>query len=304
MPSARFNYHNPIKSRVEIARAISEFGVTRFAVDDANEIAKILEVAEPLIDVRAIELAVRFRLPKHGASVHDFSSKFGATPDEAVALLDRVAAAGAQPVITFHPGSQCADPVAFVRHIEAAARIASRAGIVLKTLNVGGGFPARYPRATAPELEVYFAAIEAAVRSAFPAGAVPALECEPGRGLVATSTSLLVKAKLRRAATAEVFLNDGIYGGLMEGHQAPNLAPSYRAIRPDGEFAANSTAFVAFGPTCDPLDRLPHLLELPADFGEGDYIEFGSLGAYGDATTTRFNGYGDCETIAVADALI
>ena len=40
---------------------------------------------------------------------------------------------------------------------------------------------------------------------------------------------------------------------------------------------------------------------LPADIREGDYIEFGMLGAYGVAMQTRFNGFGDTETISVED---
>ena len=35
---------------------------------------------------------------------------------------------------------------------------------------------------------------------------------------------------------------------------------------------------------------------------EGDYIEIGMLGAYGVAMTTRFNGFGDVETVVVDDA--
>ena len=35
---------------------------------------------------------------------------------------------------------------------------------------------------------------------------------------------------------------------------------------------------------------------------EGDYIEIGMLGAYGVAMATRFNGFGDVETVVVDDA--
>jgi ornithine decarboxylase len=41
---------------------------------------------------------------------------------------------------------------------------------------------------------------------------------------------------------------------------------------------------------------------LPADIREGDLIEIGSLGAYGTAMGTRFNGFGETVTIASADA--
>ena len=39
-------------------------------------------------------------------------------------------------------------------------------------------------------------------------------------------------------------------------------------------------------------DHLDWVDGLPADLREGDHIEFGTLGAYGLATVTRFNGYG------------
>ncbi len=68
---------------------------------------------------------------------------------------------------------------------------------------------------------------------------------------------------------------------------------------------ANSKAatqgFKLYGPTCDSLDAMEGPFVLPADIREGDYIEFGMLGAYGVAMQTRFNGFGETETIAVED---
>ncbi len=147
-PRARLHYHNPVKSRAEIARALTVYDCRRFSVDDHQEIAKIARLAG---QTTGIELAVRFRLPPAGQSAHDFSSKFGATPEEAVALLQEVAARGFHPVLTFHPGSQCTEPKAYARHIPVAARIAAAAGVRLAALNVGGGFPT-YARAPAPIL--------------------------------------------------------------------------------------------------------------------------------------------------------
>jgi ornithine decarboxylase len=129
----------------------------------------------------------------------------------------------------------------------------------------------------------------------------PALECEPGRALCAGSVSLLTKVKLVRRQTGDVFLNDGLYGGLMEVCQAPSLMPFYRVIR-DGRVVETAAAeYTVYGPTCDPLDVLPGKLRLPADIREDDVIEFGGVGAYGTATATRFNGYGAFD-IAVTDA--
>ncbi len=295
-PAARFHYHNPVKSRAEITRAYTEFGCSRFAADHADEIAKIAElVGEP----RDIEIAIRFRLPASGHSVHDFSTKFGATPETAAALMRTAAAAGFGVVLTFHPGSQCTDPEAWRRHIETAAEIARSAEVDLAALNVGGGFPARYLKPGVPELADIFRRIETAADMAFQADRRPLLECEPGRAMVATSRALLTRVKAVRMDSREAFINDGIYGALMEMSQAPDLAPPYRAIRTEGKTSVETALWTVYGPTCDPLDVLPLPLELPQDLIEGDYIEFGTLGAYGTATATRFNGYGLFETAFV-----
>jgi ornithine decarboxylase len=47
---------------------------------------------------------------------------------------------------------------------------------------------------------------------------------------------------------------------------------------------------------------MPGPFWLPEDVREGDYIEIGMMGAYGTAMATRFNGYGDTETVMVDEA--
>jgi ornithine decarboxylase len=295
IPRATLHYHNPVRSRAEIAKAHRLYGCQRFAADDAGEIAKIAAV---IGHAPATEIAVRFRLVANGDSAHDFSSKFGATPEEAAGLLRQVAAAGFVPVLTFHPGSQCIKPAAYARHVAEAARIATNAGVRIETLNVGGGFPARYRVGDVPPPGDYFRAIAEAADEAF-GPERPGLECEPGRGLVAPAMSLLTRVKLVKRARQEVYINDGIYGALMEVNQVTCLLPRYRVIRNGEPLIGATAAFTLFGPTCDPIDRLPVALELPLDIAEDDYIEFDTLGAYGAATATRFNGYDRRELVLV-----
>jgi ornithine decarboxylase len=300
VPKAEFHYHNPVKSRREIEAAYQRFGCRRFAIDSREELEKIAAIVGT---DQGVEIAVRFVLPRQDkSSAHDFSTKFGVGETEAVALLQQVASLGFKPVLTFHPGSQCKDPSAYGRHIRAAGAIAALAHVKLHRLNVGGGFPGRYAVSQAPELSKYFAEIEVAVAEVF-GEAAPALECEPGRGLVSGCMSLLTRVKLVRGSRNEIFLNDGVYGALMEVWQVPELQPPHRIIR-NGEIVADQSRLVTvYGPTCDPLDKLPMMLSVPADIAEGDYIEFGSLGAYGQATMTEFNGYGGHATLAVEKVL-
>jgi len=165
-PSAHFHYHNPVKSRREIHNAYSKFGCRRFAVDAREEVAKIAEIVG---DDRSVEMAVRFVLPRDRASsAHDFSTKFGAPEHIAVELLQDIQRRGFVPVMTFHPGSQSRDPNVYVRHIEAAHRIAKTAGVHIGKLNVGGGFPATYPLSKPAPLDTFFTLIAEATNQAMP----------------------------------------------------------------------------------------------------------------------------------------
>jgi ornithine decarboxylase len=290
-PGAAMHFNNPVRSRGEIAHALNS-GVRSFSVDAASELDKLLSLAP-----KTIEVSVRFKLPVRGAA-YDFGEKFGAAPAEAAALLRRAAEAGASPSLTFHPGTQCIDPAAWEAYIVAAGRIASMAGVTIARLNVGGGFPSGRMRAQTHDLEVIFSRIGNAAAAAFPGGA-PALVCEPGRAMVAEAFSLAVEVRAVRDGT-DVFLSDGIYGGLSE---LPVLGGTDRieVLAPDGPRRTGPIVERrGFGPTCDSLDRLPGTLSLPADTAEGDWIVFHGLGAYSSATATRFNGFGD---IAVASVL-
>ncbi|OWU83255.1 ornithine decarboxylase [Oceanicola sp. 22II-s10i] len=288
-PDAALHYNNPVRSRVEIETA-RRHGVVSWSVDDAGELEKIADAA------LGGEVAVRLKLPVKGAA-YDFGSKFGVGPEEAAMLLRRVVELGLSPAITFHPGTQCADPAAWVSYIRASAQVARKAGVRLARLNVGGGFPA-HRDGGAPDLEGIFAAIGAAVRDSFGMEA-PALVCEPGRAMVAEAFTLAVRVKSLRA-DGRVYLNDGIYGGLSE---LRDIGPTdrLRVIAPDGAARTGAAQTrVVFGPTCDSLDRLPGGLSLPSDTEEGDYLVFAGMGAYSLAIATHFNGYGLGEPVTVA----
>lgn len=278
LPTARLHYHNPIRSRAEIDQA-RDMAVVSWSVDRLSELDK-------LGDIAGVEIAIRLKLPVKSAA-YDFGSKFGATPDQALHLLRTAKSRGAVPSITFHPGTQCHDPQAWVSYIEASANLARRAGVILHRLNVGGGFPAHRDAQT-PDLSAIFKAISGAVHDAFETP--PALVCEPGRAMVAEAFQLALQVK--SAQDAVLYLNDGIYGGLSEWR---DLGPASRiaAFSPAGQLRCGaSTDTIVFGPTCDSLDRLSEHVALPDDIAEGDYLIFAACGAYSTALCTRFNGYG------------
>lgn len=288
---AVMHYNNPVRSDAEIAAGIAH-GVASWSVDDASELAKLGDVP------RDCEIAVRFALPVKGAA-YDFGAKFGAAPDDAIALLKEVADAGWTPALCFHPGTQCEDAGAWVEYIHAAAKIVKEAGVSIARLNVGGGFAANRS-GQAPDLEAVFAAIRAAVDAAFGADA-PALICEPGRAMVSESFTLAARIKGMRQGGAMLYLNDGIYGGLVDIRDM-GLPGRVDVVSSAGELRRGARrGRIVFGPTCDSLDRLPDGLPLPEDTQTGDYVLFPGLGAYSSAMSTVFNGYGLSDVATVIE---
>jgi ornithine decarboxylase len=285
-PGAAMHYNNPIKNKREIERAYEEFGVRSFTIDHPQQLDQLAAVIPPSRD---IEVTTRFKAGKALKS-YDFGTKFGVMEQGAVEIAAMVEQIGYTPSLCFHVGSQCEDAYAYERHIAAAARIASDAGIELKRLNLGGGYPAPYPTSEAPPMDYYFETIATAIEDNF-GKSKPELIIEPGRALVTSSTSLLLRVKHQRGGVS-VYLNDGAYGSLMEVkfmHFTPPVRV-WRGLRVhdnDGQ----SEGFTVFGPTCDSYDVLPQTFILPSDIDEDDWIEFGLMGAYTQASLTPFNGF-------------
>ncbi len=289
-PGSAMHYNNPVRSRPEIARAV-ELGVRSFSVDSLSELKKLAELVP-----QGAEVSVRFKLPVNGAA-YNFGAKFGATAELASELLATAADMGFTASLTFHPGTQCTDPMAWDAYIRTAAEIARNAGVKIARLNVGGGFPSHRLSDLMPALEPIFALIDRVTDEAFGADR-PALVCEPGRGLVAEAFSLATRVRAVRDG-AHVFLNDGVYGGLAE---LPLIGIIDRIEVMDAAMQPRTGAPVpriVFGPTCDSVDRLPGELGLPGDIDEGDFVLFHGMGAYSTATNTRFNGFGDMEIATV-----
>ena len=285
-PGAAMHYNNPIKNKREIERAYDEFGIRSFTIDHPQQLDQLQAVVSPSPEV---EVTTRFKAGKALIS-YDFGTKFGVMEQGAVEIAQMVSQMGYTPSLCFHVGSQCEEAYAYERHIAAAARIASESGITLKRLNLGGGFPAPYPTSVAPPMEVYFETIAKAVEECF-GSAAPELIIEPGRALATSSTSLLLRVKHQRGGLS-VYLNDGAYGALMEV-KFMSFTPPVRVWRGarvhdnEGQFEG----FTIFGPTCDSYDVLPQTFTLPSDIDEDDWIEFGLMGAYTQASLTPFNGF-------------
>jgi ornithine decarboxylase len=293
-PKAQLAFMHPVKSRRAIQRAFFDFGVKTFALDSEDELEKILAETG---GVKDLTLMVRLAVAADGAA-YPLTRKFGASPEEAPALLRRARGATEEMMgVSFHVGSQCMKPGTYRAAMETANRAIVKAGIVADIVDVGGGFPAIYPGMNPPPMVEYMKTIRQGFEDMFVAQNAQ-LWAEPGRALVAEAGSVVVRVELRKDDA--LYINDGSYGNLFDATHSnwPYPVKLLRTEPSNGKLAP----FKFYGPTCDSIDVSSGTFELPVDVREGDLIEIGALGAYGAAMGSRFNGFGETVTMESKDA--
>ncbi|MDO9223818.1 MAG: type III PLP-dependent enzyme [Caulobacter sp.] len=296
-PGSRMAFMHPVKSRAAISAAYFDHGVRTFSFDTHEELEKILDATGQAKD---LTLIVRMAVSAEGAA-YSLSGKFGVDSFHAPSLMLAARRATQDLLgVSFHVGSQCMRPTAFQAAMAQTGRALVRAGVFADVIDIGGGFPSIYPGMIPPDMSDYIAAIDRGFNE-MPVSETTELWCEPGRALVAESTSLLTRVELRKGDA--LYLNDGAYGSLFDAAHAkwPFPVKSYRGGADARELEGNLKPFQFYGPTCDSIDHMPGPFWLPEDVQEGDFVEIGMLGAYGVAMSTRFNGFGAVETVAVDD---
>ncbi|MEM9591954.1 MAG: type III PLP-dependent enzyme [Pseudomonadota bacterium] len=291
---AELYFMNPIKSRGDIRHAYHDFGVRSFAFDSHDELGKVLAETEQADD---LTLFLRIACP-NTHSLIPLEGKYGASVEEAPALLLRARQHARRLGITFHVGSQAVVPAAFGEALTQVGQLIFASGVLVDAIDIGGGFPARYPHSDPPELESYLKEIVQA-KDALAIKHSCELLCEPGRALVAEAEAVIVRVDARRGNA--LYINDGAFGSLFDAAFSGFRFPA-RCVTPGrAPLGGAETAFVLYGPTCDSSDYMPGPFVLPDSIGEGDYIEIGQVGAYGRVMANRFNGFGDFEEVVLAD---
>lgn len=278
-------FMHPVKAIKAMEIAYHRHGVRHFVVDHMDELNKVMDA---LGDAKEAPIVmVRLATPTKEATFN-LSEKFGASPEQAVALLRAATDRGARPGLCFHVGSQCVTTKGYEAAFRLTGEVLSQTNEPIHCLDVGGGFPVSYENTSPPPppLEDYLSVIDDGARALnLPDDCY--LMCEPGRALTADGMSVVTQVQLRKGDM--LYLNDGIYGTL--GGSRLGMKFPTRVIRPGAALTGGHEQFKVFGPTCDSLDVLPYALELPGDIRMGDWIEFGMLGAYGPAIRTDFNGF-------------
>lgn len=297
IPNATLHFMHPVKSRRSIAKAYHSHHVRSFALDSEDELAKIIEETRtPAGPAQDLTLFVRIAVPPINSAI-PLERKFGIAGTDAAALLVKARQVAAELGITFHVGSQTMTPDAYTHALGEVGRLIGEAGVLIDRLDVGGGFPSIYPNMQPAPLASFMTAIREGV-DRLPVRHNVRLMCEPGRALVAEAESVIVRVEARRGN--DIFINDGGYGVLFDAAHLNWIFPARLVSRP---LAKGETLepFALWGPTCDSIDYMKGPFLLPAGLREGDYLEIGSVGAYGRAIAGDFNGYGKYDEAILDD---
>jgi len=288
VPSEKISCGNTIKK----TEAIEEFhnaGVNLFTTDSEMDLRNIALIAP------GAKIFVRILAEGMLTSDWPLSRKFGCQPDMALDLLILAKKLGLDPYgISFHVGSQQRDISAWDAAISKAKYIYDsmlEEGIKLKSINMGGGFPASYIEKTNTQ-ELYASEITRFLHEDF-GDEMPEIIIEPGRSLVANagvivSEIILISRKSRTAMERWIYTDIGKFNGLMETLNESIKYPIYTEKNGIREKA------ILAGPTCDSVDTIyeDYLYELPLNLATDDLLYWLSCGAYtASYSSVEFNGF-------------
>ena len=240
-------------------------------------------------------LALRLKVPNTGAMV-ELSSKFGASPGEAVDLILEADKLGLTVEgISFHVGSQTTNFDNYVQALSLTANIfqeaKNRGYTKMNLVDIGGGFPAPYDATVKPFRELA-KVINSEITRLFPKEIQ--ILAEPGRFLVASAGYAVSKVigKAVRDSKPCYYINDGVYhtySGVIFDH----------CHYPIKAFKKGATQLSAvFGPTCDALVVVSMSENLPT-LERGDFVYSNNIGAYSHASATYFNGFPPAKVVHV-----
>lgn len=285
---SRMIYANPMKT-VNGLRACRNAGVGKMTFDSAGEIDKMAR------ECPGATVLLRIRIDNSSAHV-DLNKKFGAAREQALELLLKARDAGLDAAgIAFHVGSQTTSADPYLYALDIAREIfeeAAAAGMQLRIMDIGGGFPIPEPKVRF-NLHEMLNQINARLDEDFPGVEIWA---EPGRFICGTAVNLItsVIGVTERGGQPWYFLDEGLYGtfsGVLFDQWDFKLI-SFK----EGEQVAATFA----GPSCDSLDIM-FRGKMTVRQEEGDLILVPICGAYTSASATTFNGFSKANFVVWED---
>jgi diaminopimelate decarboxylase len=271
------------KSVSEIQFAL-EKGVGWFNVENVRELDFINDIAATM-GRTGVKIALRLN-PDVTANTHPYiatghgGAKFGLTADVIADVLKQQSKwlnldfAG----LHLHIGSQLGDTVATQKAVQKALDLLAPYPH-MKTLNIGGGMPARYDSKT--ELPSF---------EAFANDLTPLLKdytvlLEPGRSIIADAGILVGQVLYTKNQAAQsIAITDASMTELIR----PALYQAKHEIVPVAENTAATQPTQVVGPVCETADVIGRDIPLPT-LAEGDLLAALTAGAYGSVMSSNYN---------------
>ncbi|KAH8118173.1 ornithine decarboxylase [Phellopilus nigrolimitatus] len=298
---SRIIFANPCKA-LSFIRNAAKGGVDMMTFDNADELYKIARVHPHA------KLIVRI-LTDDSRSLCRLGLKFGAPLVTVSGLLAKARELKLDVIgVSFHVGSGCFDSSAFadaIMRARLAFDMGKEAGYDFTLLDVGGGFEDATFEANASVLSD-------AIEYYFPDRRSIRIIAEPGRFYVSKAFYLAANIIARRAPITDdtcepsavsedantpavmYYINDGVYGSfncILFDHQIVHPyvlslsgsfhIPSSEPLRPSS----------VWGPTCDSIDCVCPVTQLPGNLSVGDWLAFENMGAYTICAASQFNGF-------------
>ena len=278
------------KTAAEIDRALMA-DILEFNVESEAELELLAARAKKLKCKTRFALRVN---PDVFAETHPYIStglrehKFGIDIRRALAIYRSVAGhRWLEPHgVSVHIGSQIrsADPFgAALERLNKLVRQLSREGIVLKSVDAGGGLGIDYHGGAfdaAARVREYAAAIDQALE-----GFEGRLLLEPGRFLVAQAGALVARVlQVKRNGSKTFVITDAAMNDLIR----PALYQAYHEIVPVKRRAGRPRTVDVVGPVCETGDFFARDRKL-APVEPGDLVALLDAGAYGMAQSSNYN---------------
>ncbi len=283
-------FANTIKSEEDIAFA-KRRRVRLMTFDNEPELYKLAK------NYPGAHVLVRIKVANEG-SVVELSLKFGADADQAFFLLRKAKALGLVPMgISFHVGSQSTNVENYLQALEISSAIFKEAkenGLILKIMDIGGGFPIQH---FDNEIGINFERMASQIRSQIKRLFDKKVKfiAEPGRFFVGPAGILVTQVigRTYRNNKNYYYLNDGIYADF-SGMVFDHCRYEFKTLRRGQKFLSTLA-----GPTCDSFDTLSTNEEIP-ELYVNDVIYVKNIGAYSCASATAsFNGFPPAKIILV-----
>lgn len=280
------------KTGREIRYALKK-GIACFNVESESELERINDIAQQMQCVAPVSIRCN---PNVDPKTHPYIStglkanKFGIPIERVYDVYRRAAAMSAvTPIgIDAHIGSQITDPRP---HADSAALLIDavlklqKEGIVLKHIDIGGGFGIAYTDSDTPPSAKDF--VHPVIDAMHKAGlGHMTLIIEPGRSIVGNAGLLLTQIQYLKTGSEKHFC---VVDAGMHNLIRPALYDAWMRIEPVRSTDGQAASLDIVGPICESSDFLGLARELSVK--AGDILAVFDAGAYGASMASRYNSH-------------